>query len=266
MMPLYAGTRYSLLAGGGAAAAAAGASGALDGLSDITGAWSFSRDLLSAFAGGSRYTDSAGAIITLEDQSGNNRDFTDGATSTRRPALVTTGPNNRAAAQFDGGTDFLTSAAISNFITNTTAYVILSGRADAIATSDATVQNNDAIILDSNACMGAHLHSTTPSLKGMHHDGGGTRDQTDHAITVGTVFVIELRHEGGNFSTRLNGGSWSTVASGNTLAVNGTWWLGRGVAVFSEVTVFEAAMFNVVPDDTAKDALAANFMAWIGAV
>lgn len=265
-MPLYVGSRYSLLGSGGAAAAAAPPP-PLDGLSDLTGAYSFSRDLLTSFIGNARYADSSGAITSLEDQSGNNRDFTDGAQVARRPALVSTGPNNRAAAQFDGSSDFLTSSVtITNFITNTTAYLILSGRADNITTADATVQNNDAIILDSNACMGAFLHSTTPSLKGMHHDGGGTRDQTDHAIAVGTVFVVELRHEGGNFSSRLNGGSWSTVASGNTLAVNGNWWLGRTTGLFSEVTVFELAIFNVVPNDTQKDALAADLKTWIGAV
>ena len=52
--------------------------GPLDAIAGITGAWSASRNLLSSFGAGSRYTDAgAGAISSFTDQTGNGRHLAD---------------------------------------------------------------------------------------------------------------------------------------------------------------------------------------------
>src|SRR5687767_3281347 len=72
----------------------------LDGLSP-SGAWSLSRDLLTAYIGGTRYIDASG-VHTLNDQSGNTRNLTVASEGSAKPALATAGPNSRECADFDG--------------------------------------------------------------------------------------------------------------------------------------------------------------------
>lgn len=238
----------------------------LDGFSP-TGAWSMSRDLLSAFAGGSRYTDSSGAVSSLNDQSGNTRHLTDAGTAARRPTVATGGPNSRTCADFDGSTDFLTGAAISNFISNSAGYMIVSWLADAITLNVAQSYNNHLILGDAGQFMGLYLRDTgsPDTVYGFNWDGNEDRG-VDATIAVSTAYVTEWRHDGGNVYVRVNGGTWQSAASGNTSTMTNALLLGgRNGAQQFNGKIFEAAVFSTVPGSTDRDAFEADFRAWVGA-
>lgn len=236
----------------------------LDGLSNLTGAWSMGRDLLTSYIGSSRYTDSSGAVSALNDQTGNARHLTQG-TAANRPAVSTGGSASRACAAFDNSNDYMDGVAISALIANNAGYVIASGIPLTLDTNDTTnYPYNDVMFCDTGGYMGAFMRSGGNAVA-YNYDG------TQDVAQIGTVSannpaVIEWRHEGGNIYVRVNGGSWSSAtASGNTQVLTGLFRIGTtfGNATYTHIKFFEMATFNAVPNDTIKDALAANFLAWI---
>jgi hypothetical protein len=242
--------------------AASGPTYPLDGLSP-SGAWSVSRDLLTAYIGGSRYTDSSG-ISPLNDQSGNARNLTAGAGV--KPALATAGPNSRACADFDGTNDVLTGAALSTFISNTTGYMVVSFIADAISANDAAAYYNNHGVMGT-LYAGLYLRDTTGSpdtLVAANYDAnpGDVANRAD--IVIGTACVAEWRHEGGNLYCRVNGGTEASVASGDTQSLADAFNLGLGYTTYANIKVFEAAIFATVPGSNDRDTIVADMMDWIG--
>jgi len=260
--------------GAGAAAASTLAAPPLDGLSP-TGAWSASRDLLTTFIGGSRYTDAgSGAISSFKDQSGNSRDLNDGTFAARRPTLTTGGPNSRSCLDFDGSSDVLSTEAgvnISNFMTASNGYMVISLIADAVVVNDATAYNNDGVLADIGGFMGIYLRNTagTPETVQAYNFDGSVDVAASAVINTGTVYVVEWRHEGGNLYVRVNGTGEQTAASGNMSTLSNPLGMGAGYSgsgVKSNIKVFEAAVFSTVPGSTARDALVADLMSHVGAV
>lgn len=237
----------------------------LDGLT-ATGAWSVSRDLYTSFIGSTRYTTATG-IDSLKDQSGNTRNL-DNGTSTQQPLPTTAGPNSRACADFDGSTDSLFGAAISNFIANNAGYMVASVIADTIASAAVGAGfyiGGDAILNDtvSSGYMGL-LFGASGRCVGYNYDG--TQDYANgaaSAVSAGTAYVVEWRHEGGTMYVRVNGGTEVTVATGNTQVMTGLLRMGEGW----DGKIFEAAVFSGanIPNSTARDALVADMRTWIGA-
>lgn len=261
-MPLIAGTRFALL--GSAASAIAAAPLALDGIASLTGAWSLSRDLVTSFIGGSRYSLSGSDVTTLEDQSGANRDLTDGGFATRRPAETTAGPNSRLCADFDGSSDFLAGAAISNFISNSSGCLVISLMVDAYTLNNALVYQNDAIFCDQSQFMGIYGRNSGGGLiRGFNWDGNQDAP-SDHSLATGTVAVIHWRHHGGTVYLGLNGSENST-ASGNTSTMTGALVMAGRATQYANMKVFEAFATSDGSQTTAINAAIADMMTHIGA-
>jgi hypothetical protein len=246
--------------------------GALD-KTPCSGAWSASRDLLTSFLGASRYTDAGGgAISTFIDQSGNGRNLTDGGTSGRRPALTTAGPYLRTCLDFDGSTDYLSGAALSSFISNSTGYFVISFMADSITLNDAASYANHGV-LGSEAFMGLYLKNAgtpkTAIAQNFDNVAGDGHTQASAASTVNTAVpcVLEWRHEGGNLYVRVNGANEASVTSGNTNDMTKALTIGIGYLSggMLDGKIFEAAAFSTIPSSAKRDAIVANFMAHVGA-
>jgi len=233
----------------------------LDGLTGVTGAWSQSRKLLTAY-GGAFSTDISGETNVWLDQSGSARNFT-AVNSGTRPNPTTAGPNNRACLSF-GGADAMDAALINNFFNGTDGYVIASFITNRTSANNVNIYDNDPVWCDANGNEGVHIKNGT--IAGYSWDGNADVT-TAEAISTATTYVIEWWHTGGNLNSRLNGGTTRTVASG-AAAVTGALRIGwnrtSGPSFFSGY-LFELAAFSVVPNSTQRDALAANFKTWVGA-
>lgn len=251
-MLLSTGQLFGTAGGGG------GVTHPLDGLSP-TGAWSLSRDLLSAYSGGSRYTDVSGAISQLTDQSGNTRNFTDGGIVGQRPTLTTAGPNSRACADFDGSTDFLIASALSNFISASSGLMIVGCIIDAITLNNAVAYQNDSLLVDSGLFAGIYLRNTGGG-QAIAYNWDGNEDKAVATIATATPYVLHWRHEGGNVYMGVNG-TETSVASGNTSTLTGI--LRMAGSQYSNCKVFEAATFSTVPGTMA--AVISDMKTWIGA-
>lgn len=237
----------------------------LDGLSP-TGAFSFSRKLLSAY-GGSFYTTNTGVVDALLDQSGNSYDLTQG-TGADRPTPATAGPNSVACGDFDGAGDYLTGTAISNLISNSAGYVIATVLIDAVANNAANVYQNNAIFSDSGGFVGIfakNVSGTTPTFFAYNWDGNADSD-SGSAFSLATAYVLTWRHESGTLYLSVNGGTETTVASGNTSTMTGNLRLGaQGAGTFLDGKIFEAATFSTIPTSGQRTAMIQDFGLYVGA-
>lgn len=236
----------------------------LDGLSP-TGAWSFSRDLLSSWSS-SWYSDTSGNITSLNDQTGNGRDLT--ASGSSRPLLGTAGPNSRACGDFNGSSNVLSGSAINQFIQNGEGYLVVSFIADSVTSGSGTRYNNNGLMADASGYVGllVDTNGLTPpyNLVAYNYDGNADYSEVAGGVNLDQVHVAEWKHEGGNVSCRLDGGSWSTVSSGNTSNINGGLRLGRGYVNYFDGKVFEAIAFSSIPDEEDQDAIVEELLDWAG--
>jgi len=234
----------------------------LDGLT-ATGAWSMSRDLLTTFVGGTRYTTATG-VNSLNDQTGNARHFTNSGGS-QQPAVTTAGPNSRTCADFDGNDDSLGAVALSSLMSSTAGWIVVSCIVDAITVDQGTgslVYLNNGVCGDAGGYAGLVTRTTGPSVTAFNYDGN--YDTLSNTIATGTPYVFTWRHEGGNIYMSVNGGSESLVASGTTSNMSGQFCIGQAYGK-GNVKIFEVATFSTIPSSDERDALVADMMDWIGA-
>jgi hypothetical protein len=247
----------------GAGGRSGGAGGALDGLSP-TAAYSFSRNLLSAY-GGVKYTTNAGLVDALMDQSGNARDLTQ-STGGNRPTPTTAGPNSIACGDFDGSGDHLLgSVALSTLISNSDGFVIATVLADTVSLNNANVYQNNCAVGDSSGYMGLfakNVSGTTPTFFAYNWDGNSD-SPTGTTFSLATPYVLTWRHEGGTLYLSVNGGTETTVASGNTSTMTGNFRLGANPAFDGKI--FEAATFSTIPNSGQRTALIQNMGLYVGA-
>ena len=208
------------------------------------------------------YDETSGAITAIRDQT-NTGDVTDATVAGRRPSLTTSGPNSVACARFDGGSDYLTGLAISNYMTNSSKFIVLSllpntidtNARMALASSTGTVQ------------MYGINTSSTDRLRVANFDVS-TSDVVTITAPEDAVYVLTLRHEGGTLYGSLNGAAESSIASGNTSVMTALLQFGsqNGSALFN-YDLYECAIYGAtIPDATKRGQIVANFMTHVGAV
>lgn len=239
----------------------ASATGALDGTSP-SGAWSMGRNLVGSFSG-AKYTTATG-IDSLKDQTGNSRHF-DQASTGLQPAVSTAGPNSRACADFDGSDDFLVNA-----VNNTSlfaagaAFMVVSCMIDTITTDSSAGTSDQAVFADNGGYTGLALRSSGPSAFAYNFDGN--YDNTPvYTLTTGVPLVLTFRRDGTNLYLSKNGGVEALVASGNTGDLAYKTWLARGLGGYMDGKIFEVATWATVPVQATRDAIVADFMAYVGA-
>jgi hypothetical protein len=253
-----------LLLGGGGGGGGGAALPPLDGVSGVTGAWSMSRKLLSAY-GGSFYTDAGGgAISTIFEQSSGiaDRNLTDGATSTRRPAATTAGTHSVAMADFDGTSDNLqTVQATLNLYSTSEGVIFFAGIIDAYTLNSATVWANDLIVGDNGGNSGLYGRNTGGgTIYGYNFD---TNVDADSAIvSIATPVVLSWRHKSGTVFLGVNGVEGAGVASGNTTGLTGVLKVGGFAASqWGNIKLSELVTMNADPGSTTFAAIAADLLA-----
>lgn len=258
--------------GGEGGVSSAAATFPLDGVANVTNAICVSRALLSAY-GGSFYTDAGGGALSdiLSQISGavSDDNFTDAATSTRRPSLTTAGPNSVAMADFDGTSDVLrTTKAMSNYISVSEGVLIWAGIIDAYTLNSATPWANDLIAGDNGGNMGLFGRDNAGgTIYGYNSDGTNDADTT--TLATGTAAVLTWRHKTGNIYLGKNNVEGSAVASGNTSGLTGNFCLGgfnSGSLQGSNMKTNALISISVDPGAVTLSAIVADLMAHIGAV
>lgn len=263
-------TSSSRWLGGTIAVKGAGGAGAvpriLDSYSNVTGAWSMSRLLKSSFEGNDLYTTATG-VDSLKDQSGSGINLNQ-STGANQPSVLTSGVP-RTAARFDGVNDLLSNAGAGIFTTLFTAsagYMAVCAVIRAISTNDATPSNNEILAGGLAANTGGIFFRNNGSSQswGVYNHDGNQDECGATANIIDQIAVYEWRHEGGTLYGRMTPqggtpGAWQSVVSGNTSGAQG-FYLGDQVNNM-QCDIFEVVTFNVVPNDTQKDALVSNMLA-----
>lgn len=239
-----------------------------DGLT-LTGAFSFSRKLLSAYEG-DFYSTSGGKISAWHDQSGAGRDLSQG-TADRRPTAGTGAPNNVTCGVFNS-TDitYLDSAAnlLTEFLSATgNGYMIISFIGTTIDANQANVWLNEGLVVDTGGYLGLLLK--TGDAIHVYNDDGSPQS-TSTAVTEGTAYVAEWWLDGVTLYCRINGSTEVTTPSGDTdanisgseLRVGANFFPTFGSALDGKI--FELMTFNAVPTLAERDALVASFKSHIG--
>ncbi len=262
--------RTLMVAGGSYAvtgiAAALARSAPLDGFTTgLTGTWSMSRKMLSNYAanGGDFYHTTSSAVDIIYDQSGNSRNITDGGVAARRPAVSTAGSNSIACADFDGSTDSLSGAAISNFGTSSNFYLIITAVIDSVTLNNSLMYQNDLLMGDAGVFQGIYLRNNGPNAFGYNWDGSAGGDGGNTSFTTGAVHVFEWRHEGGVVYMTVDGTEVS-ASSGNTTTMTGLLsFFGRGTQ-FANGKMFEAATWSTVPSSGDRTTIRNAFKNYAG--
>lgn len=245
--------------------AGGGGGAVLDGLSNVTAAFSLSRNLLTAFVSAWYVLKNTDKLDTLTNQVSGGAAMTTAISTTQ---LVTTaGPNNKTCVDMpgDGNLRPVGSIALSNWITASDGYIIAAILPDAFTSNDATVYQNHMLISDTSQNMGMFLKNNNA----YHvYNWDGNADAASGTIAPATPYILEWWHTGGSVFGRINGGAPFSAASGNTSDLTGAACWGHVTQLSPDNydgKIFEVIYFNVTPNSTIRDALVANMRAWIGA-
>lgn len=113
----------------------------------------------------------------------------------------------------DGYDDYYAGPKLNNFITASEFDVLVAFSADVInSTNHANPWENTGILIDSYGYFGLYLKNGF--LLGYNWDSNS--DTISIALSTSTAYVVRFRHSGGNIYMSINGGSESSVASGDT--------------------------------------------------
>ena len=241
----------------------------LDGYSNVTGAWSMSRQLLSSFGGGARYTTETGVDRIYNQVGGVKHLFN--TTDANQPSVASAGPKSRTAARFDGVNDYLEEG-IGGLISASAGYIISCAILKAVTTNAAAPEDNDGAFSDPSECFGFVFKNNSGSYSWLvyNEDAPGAYDTVGTSISspIDQVIVCEWRHEGGTLYERFTAqggspGTWQSVASGATFGTLSELVIGTngGLSALPQMDFFEAVSFDAVPNDTLKDALVTNMLA-----
>lgn len=236
----------------------------LDAVASVTGAWSLSRDMLTSWGGATRYTKSGTDVITLKDQSGNSRDFSNSAGVS--PAEATAFPASVLCADFDGTNDTLINTATSNFFSSSSGALVISLIIDAVSLNDPASYLNHAIFDDPPGDYMGLFAAAASGVTFYAYNWDGNEDKTTVTGSVGTAYVLMWRHNGGNLYVSVNGGTETSVASGNTQNMTNNLRLGLGGGSrFCNMKVAELFTTSNGSQTTALAAAIANMKSYIGA-
>lgn len=171
------------------------------------------------------------------------------------PTFDADGINGLGALQFDGTDDILelraddgtTARTLANFFTgNFTAWASfrLTG---ALSTEATNLYQNDGIICDASAYWGMHVfdNAGTPTLAGFCYSASSAHYVTT-PIALNTNIVASFRGDGTNIYLAVQGGSETSVVSGNPDSVAGAVVLGASDfgGNFTPVRFGEGIVYN----------------------
>lgn len=134
------------------------------------------------------------------------------------------GLNGRPAVDFDGTDDFLNGTSIDegtfmnwDVIGSASALtLVIVLLPDASDTDDAAAANNDKVIGDGNGFILVALRGSGATKQIQARNFDGSSDQNDHTITYAQPLIFMARHAAGQWTTSVNGGAETSIASGDT--------------------------------------------------
>jgi hypothetical protein len=240
----------------------------LDGFSP-TGAWSFSRKLLTAYAGGF-YSATASAVNTLNDQSGGGHNLFDGGNSSHSPTATTAGPNSRACATWNGAGNYLQTIGnlLSSFISGSSGFVVISALPTAIVNTAGNPWGGDPLWNDDGfQNTGMYLKNISGGVGYSYNWDTAARVTPNSAVvTLGVPHVFVWRHDSGVLYFSMDGGAETSIAAGTNTAVPSTgFYLGGDGAVTFTGKIFEVATWTTVPNAIDRATIIASFKSWCGA-
>lgn len=192
-------------------------------------------------------TQAGGVVSQWDDQSGNGNNFT--ASSTAQPAFSSSDAafGSRPVLTWDGSNDVMTGPALSAFVANNAYTVFAVVNVTTIHTSTVNFELNDAIVGESGGLFALYLRST-PTIGIYNWDGN--RDTAATSISTATTFIVTARHASGSLGIRINEGSETTAASGNTTGLTGTVTLGKSSSTqFYGGKISEVIILNSWPGE-----------------
>lgn len=215
-----------------------------------------------------------GKVTTWHDQSGHGRDLVSDSTASA-PIATTSGPNSRACCDFapqdvshPHWLHTLTSKTppdlMSDLISVSTGYIVMSIRPDTISQDVSTPQDCNSVVRAGDV----GLSLRTSGIYYAWNNDGAVIHPTAGTVPVGSnPCVIEWWHLGGLLHQRINGAGESYVASGDSLNISLALSLGFGGSTFTEYDgkIFELMIYSTVPTSTERDAIVADMKAWVGA-
>lgn len=202
-----------------------------------------------------------GYVRTWYDQSGvgATRDFAH-ASAAQQPQIVSsgavlTGIGGQPALVFNGTSTWLqTQAFSSTMLTVSAGTVCIVFQATAVSTANTPAYDNDAVWCNADDQVGAHLHSTTPSVRAINQDVGGL-DVATQTIAVGTAYVHTWRHGSSLVTSALNSATvGASAASGNTSALNTALRIGRNYESGPVQGYYDGALAEMITYNTALSA------------
>lgn len=192
--------------------------------------------------------DGTNRVSEWQDQSGGGHHFSESTTKpTWLASLATFG--QRPCIDFDGVDDKFGTGPLSSTVLSVTAFemfaVFLPDVQD--KAPNAATSQCDGVVSSDEGTYGIYLDNT-PQILGLNYDG--TFDAVAIANTLGQPVVVALRHEGGNVTISVNGGTAVSVASGNTQAFSSNMKLGYSPQGSS--TLFDGKLGEVVVYNQAR--------------
>jgi hypothetical protein len=139
--------------------------------------------------------------------------------------------------------------------------IIVAVYVESISTTSGNTWTNNAIIKDSAELMGLHLRTSGGQPKLQAYNWDGNNDTVEIDIAVDTSYIACLRHDGTNLYVSINGGSESSVTSGNTTSLTGQLEMASQNA---DIRIGEMATYNAALTGTdLSDALDYFIEKWI---
>lgn len=233
--------------------------------------------LLYQTTGGSLVSADGQTVDVAQDAEGLARCMRQ-STSGDRPTYKTGIVNGLSVLRFDGSTDFLTgnttsapgtaesSLACSDLVSASAGTYIVALSVASARAAQFSPHQNDVIFGDQigdNLGLSVSLSGATITFYAYNHDG--SRQSVTVTGAQSTWHIVSMRHGGGNLEVRINGGSWSTVASGNTTQLTQPPFTGKGLT-FSEPQwdLAQAAWWNTALSDGDIGAVEDYFAAQLG--
>ena len=182
--------------------------------------WTDERDLVVT---GSGYSDWGNQIV------GGANDLAQTTDASRPESGATI--NGYAAPNFDGTADFMTGAAISNFISASAYFARVIFSADALGPAP-TVGYSEALIAGET---GGYWYPFSLSTSGVQcgHWDGSNKQTSRVAVSAGTSYRARAQFSGGSLGLRVAGTTATPVAAGNVSVLTGTLRIGyRGSAYY----------------------------------
>lgn len=115
------------------------------------------------------------------------------------------------------GVTYSTPVTLGNLFTASAKTFTVAIKVKSAPAAAANPYDNALILGDANIYFGCFVYGQSGAARFMALNYDGTYDQAvANGPTFGTWAIVSFRHGSGSLRVRVNGGTWSTIASGNT--------------------------------------------------